>query len=657
VIKIDLPEVAKQRGRAGAKLPPAGPTLACEISVLRIMMASIKMAEKALRENVGLFGGIKAQLSTDAASLGASSKRALKGTLKSRVSRSKSRASGRSLLVRGPSGEAWWTISEGLRRGAYKLAGPAKDPAKDSAFIGDTLSGFDLFMANLRAALDHSSKMAQGKVAQAYAQEERRHRTGLGKSIQSRYGFSMDEIFSDRDVAAQVGTAIQKSVSLITGLNDELAKKVEFTVLDAAQKGETKTILSQRLRKEMGITKNRAMLIASDQVASLNATLNRVRHEQVGVDKYVWETMMDDRVRPDHEERQGRVFSWDDPPWDGNPGEAINCFLGQTTIRSQSNIEHLFRHSYGGEATTIVVESGKPLEATANHPVLTKLGWKLAKFIDVGDDLIQTSFCRGNFLEMDVEQREPKIGDLFDLVSSIGGQKASGRIGRDFHGDLTVDEQIDVVSPDRFLSLNSVPSLNKDLAKSVLESSLVGFVHLSGRSDLEPLLVASLVPSHGLVGIASELCSFLWAQLLHPDPVCLGYVADWKTESPQLLRHGASCNSDGLLHGQGALTKVIPPDKFILIEWLRVVSLAARSLDGRPSFLDPVRKPSSAIPDLSGCVLDGKPLFDVTYSQVKEIIRNRRFGHVYNLQTGSSWYLAQNHLVSNCRCVAAAYVG
>jgi hypothetical protein len=367
--------------------------------------------------------------------------------------------------------------------------------------------------------------------------------------------------------------------------------------------------------------------------------------------------MMDDRVRPDHEERQGRVFSWDDPPWDGNPGEAINCFLGQTTIRSQSNIEHLFRHSYGGEATTIVVESGKPLEATANHPVLTKLGWKLAKFIDVGDDLIQTSFCRGNFLEMDVEQREPKIGDLFDLVSSIGGQKASGRIGRDFHGDLTVDEQIDVVSPDRFLSLNSVPSLNKDLAKSVLESSLVGFVHLSGRSDLEPLLVASLVPSHGLVGIASELCSFLWAQLLHPDPVCLGYVADWKTESPQLLRHGASCNSDGLLHGQGALTKVIPPDKFILIEWLRVVSLAARSLDGRPSFLDPVRKPSSAIPDLSGCVLDGKPLFDVTYSQVKEIIRNRRFGHVYNLQTGSSWYLAQNHLVSNCRCVAAAYVG
>jgi SPP1 gp7 family putative phage head morphogenesis protein len=144
----------------------------------------------------------------------------------------------------------------------------------------------------------------------------------LGKSIQSRYGVSMDEIFSDRDVAAQVGAAVQKSVSLITGLNDELAKKVEFTVLDAAQKEETTSALSQRIRKELGITRDRAKLIASDQVASLNASLNRVRHEQVGVDKYVWETMLDDRVRPDHEERQGRVYSWDDSP---RPGEEINC--------------------------------------------------------------------------------------------------------------------------------------------------------------------------------------------------------------------------------------------------------------------------------------------------------------------------------------------
>jgi SPP1 gp7 family putative phage head morphogenesis protein len=323
VIKIDLPEVAKQRGRAGAKLPPAGPTLACEVSVLRIMTASIKMAEKALRGNSGLFSGIKAQLSTDAASLGASSKRTLKGTLKGRVSRTEARrASERRLLVRGPSGEAWWTISEGLRRGAYRLADQAADTSKDSTFIRDTLSGFDLFMANLREALNHSSKMAQGKVAQAYAQEERRHRTKLGKSIQSRYGVSMDEIFSDRDVAAQVGTAVQKSVSLITGLNDELAKKVEFTVLDAAQKEETTSALSQRIRKELGITRDRAKLIASDQVASLNASLNRVRHEQVGVDKYVWETMMDDRVRPDHEERQGKIYSWDDSP---RPGEEINC--------------------------------------------------------------------------------------------------------------------------------------------------------------------------------------------------------------------------------------------------------------------------------------------------------------------------------------------
>jgi hypothetical protein len=66
-------------------------------------------------------------------------------------------------------------------------------------------------MANLREALNHSSKMAQGKVAQAYAQEERRHRTKLGKSIQSRYGVSMDEIFSDQGRGCPGWAAVQKS--------------------------------------------------------------------------------------------------------------------------------------------------------------------------------------------------------------------------------------------------------------------------------------------------------------------------------------------------------------------------------------------------------------------------------------------------------------
>lgn len=41
--------------------------------------------------------------------------------------------------------------------------------------------------------------------------------------------------------------------------------------------------------------------------------------------KYIWHTKEDDKVRPWHADRDGEIFDTDDPPEDGNPGEAENC--------------------------------------------------------------------------------------------------------------------------------------------------------------------------------------------------------------------------------------------------------------------------------------------------------------------------------------------
>lgn len=40
---------------------------------------------------------------------------------------------------------------------------------------------------------------------------------------------------------------------------------------------------------------------------------------------YVWHTVGDDRVRSSHEERDGKIFAWDDAPEGGHPGEDYNC--------------------------------------------------------------------------------------------------------------------------------------------------------------------------------------------------------------------------------------------------------------------------------------------------------------------------------------------
>lgn len=42
-------------------------------------------------------------------------------------------------------------------------------------------------------------------------------------------------------------------------------------------------------------------------------------------EKYIWRTQKDERVRPQHQEREGKVFSWYLKPINGHPGEATNC--------------------------------------------------------------------------------------------------------------------------------------------------------------------------------------------------------------------------------------------------------------------------------------------------------------------------------------------
>jgi hypothetical protein len=81
-------------------------------------------------------------------------------------------------------------------------------------------------------------------------------------------------------------------------------------------------------------------------------TARRVQ-EYAGVSRYVWLTMKDNRVvgnpvglypvgtadHGDHWERDGKVFSWSEPPHDGHPGEAYGCRCQAIPLMGLGNSE------------------------------------------------------------------------------------------------------------------------------------------------------------------------------------------------------------------------------------------------------------------------------------------------------------------------------
>jgi SPP1 gp7 family putative phage head morphogenesis protein len=69
----------------------------------------------------------------------------------------------------------------------------------------------------------------------------------------------------------------------------------------------------------------RAKLIARDQISKYNGQLNQTRQTALGLSKYRWQTSGDERVRDTHKALNGKIFSWDNPPSVGHPGDEINC--------------------------------------------------------------------------------------------------------------------------------------------------------------------------------------------------------------------------------------------------------------------------------------------------------------------------------------------
>ncbi len=117
----------------------------------------------------------------------------------------------------------------------------------------------------------------------------------------------------------------REAAALIRDIADDTADRVQSAVLEAYESGGGKAELAKLLREQFGYSRRRADLIAQDQLGKLTGELDRLRQTEAGIDSYQWLTIGDGRVRPAHAARNGTEFRWDDPPFDGHPGEAIRC--------------------------------------------------------------------------------------------------------------------------------------------------------------------------------------------------------------------------------------------------------------------------------------------------------------------------------------------
>jgi SPP1 gp7 family putative phage head morphogenesis protein len=143
----------------------------------------------------------------------------------------------------------------------------------------------------------------------------------ISKAYVARLLVGVIPIHLDIDVTDWVAA----NVALIKSIEEQYLDDVALLITEAQAQGWSARRTGQAISQLTNTPMNRAKLIARDQIATLNSQVTKDRQTEAGILRYRWSTSQDERVRPEHAALEGRIFSWDDPPPEGHPGEPINC--------------------------------------------------------------------------------------------------------------------------------------------------------------------------------------------------------------------------------------------------------------------------------------------------------------------------------------------
>lgn len=148
----------------------------------------------------------------------------------------------------------------------------------------------------------------------------------LTESIKASVSIDISPILSmSGPIQEAMKAATQANIDLIKSIPGQYFDKLGDAVGQNMEAGVRFEDLAKEVERIGDVTESRAKLIARDQTSKMNSAFNQVRQTSLGIEKYIWQTSGDERVRPEHAENDGDTFSWDKAPPTGHPGEDIQC--------------------------------------------------------------------------------------------------------------------------------------------------------------------------------------------------------------------------------------------------------------------------------------------------------------------------------------------
>lgn len=411
-------------------------------------------------------------------------------------------------------------------------------------------------------------------------------------------------------------TAQVARIKQLVGLTSQQVRTVENLRAELVDRGEAPVRVERLVAsKTKELHRLRALTVARTEIA---ACMSAGQRES-------WQQMVDDQIFAKDEASRVWLTSQDEvqcdvcSPMDGQErgldeefetgdGELIldppvhpNCVPRDSYITAADGIAASSERWYDGDMVVIRTASGKRLACTPNHPVLTDLGWMPARLLHVGHNVISSRLGdRRSLRHLNHQDVPPLIHQITDTLRVSLGALAVGVpiSAKDFHGD-GINGQVAVVRTDRLLRRNRHPARAKKLCKRHLGATNMNLLPFARLRHTDALIQRATAATHRIMGGAGVSAALLWGHSGHPQD--LGFV--------------------GIAKRDAAFFQSLPQGDAVSVQLARQLQQGFAG--------------------------------EVFRDKVVNVDVHSFRGHVYNLQTKDSYYIAQGIVTHNCRCDVA----
>jgi SPP1 gp7 family putative phage head morphogenesis protein len=136
----------------------------------------------------------------------------------------------------------------------------------------------------------------------------RTNQTLFYESIEDRIGISVPAMIAQEGTGPQMNALVMETQKWVQkNLDDNLAYFANNSLRMMAD-GATYDELIEGYDKESDRQITNSRFIARNQLSSFNGLSNKIRYQKLGITEAIWQTSRDERVRPSHDDRDGKTY-------------------------------------------------------------------------------------------------------------------------------------------------------------------------------------------------------------------------------------------------------------------------------------------------------------------------------------------------------------